>query len=213
MPNLLSVDTQDHRHCVSGLYAQKRLLQTHCASQQYKIASQDFYCSPLKLIIYVNHPLSLLDLVLTKALCNCLHVVSSVACNCDESVCTQCHRGAAGDFALYAIGWESAAWEAVATQLRLGEITENAFKLISYLLIILFPEPLQHTNPSGDFRPLCDSAEGRQSAHWEGPAGRCGWLHLFGWKRYWGHQSHHSCQRLWYFTKTLTWIINRHAYA
>lgn len=51
---------------------------------------------------------------------------------------------------------------------------------------------------SGHHRPVCESEEGRQSSYWEGSSGSYGWLHLLGWKRRWGLQPHHHCQRLWY---------------
>ncbi len=53
--------------------------------------------------------------------------ICSLACHCDESDCAQCDRRPAGDFALCAVSWESATWEAVAAQLRLGEDAERKF--------------------------------------------------------------------------------------
>lgn len=56
---------------------------------------------------------------------NCLRGICSVAGHCHEPGCAQCGRGPAGDSTLCAIGWESAAWEAMATQLRPGEYSKR----------------------------------------------------------------------------------------
>lgn len=51
----------------------------------------------------------------------CFIGICSVARHCKESVCDQCDRGPAGDFALCSTGRKSTTWETVVAQLWLGK--------------------------------------------------------------------------------------------
>lgn len=100
----------------------------------------------------LNHFLEYVPVILSASLivlpepCIIVCILCSLACHCDESDCAQCDRRPAGDFALCAVGWESAAWEAVAAQLRLGEDTERKFAVFRCLPCLYFASELNNHN-------------------------------------------------------------------
>ena len=148
---------------------------------------------PSILLIWIYLIIFLSTVSLLFSAINYFPDVCSLACHRVESGCAQRDRGPASDSALCATGWQSTTWEAVATQLRPGEDTQRMFTVCRRLVFTTFQLKLIYwmCDLSGNIRPVCDGEEGRQSTHWEDPAGRCGGLHLLGRERGWSCQRNH----------------------